>query len=428
MFGLSYNVFYVILGTMLLGLVAGVVGSFAVLRKKALLTDALAHCTLPGVCVAYLVLYALDIEKKSLLVFLLFAFFSSLIGLLSISYFSRSSRVSSDTAIGVVLSSFFGFGVLLLGILQYLPNTNAAGVNSFIYGQTASIVKRDVDFLLMLSVAVFLSTLFLKRYFFLISFDEFFALTLGYKVLFLDALLMVLVLLVTVLGIQIVGIILVIAMLLVPFSTARFWTNNLNLLLFLSAFFGALSGLSGAVLSAYYPKLPAGAVIVCMSGFFFFLSFTISPKRGFIFVLLRSFIDRLQVSTDHFLRDVYEQAEVGNIKIREQRVEKPRLVLFCSLALRGLIENCPRSRPKKDLIVLTEKGAKKALELTRNHRLWEEYLHEYGAFSQSHVHYGADKVEHYLSFDLISELEVLLKQKGKLPAAIDGVTNDGGSR
>src|SRR5690606_27539462 len=187
-----------------------------------------------------------------------------------------------DVAMGFVLSVFFGVGVASLRMVQSLPGASAAGLESFIYGKTASMVQSD--FLLIVLVAgatALLSLLFLKE-FLLLCFDDAYAASPGWPTLRLDLLLLALVTAVTVIGLQAVGLILVIAFLIIPATAARFWTQRLLPMLGIAAFLGGFSGWIGASLSALMPHFPAGAVIVLVAATLFLLSLVGAPERGLL--------------------------------------------------------------------------------------------------------------------------------------------------
>ncbi|MCC7147115.1 MAG: metal ABC transporter permease [Phycisphaeraceae bacterium] len=278
----DHNTRVVVVGTSLLGLTAGVVGSFLLLRKRALLGDALAHATLPGIAAAFLLGEAIGLQGKSLPLLLTGAAVTGAIGLGAVLVIRQLTRLKEDAALGIVLSVFFGVGVALLGIVQKTPTGHAAGLESFIYGKTASMLRSDA-YLIAGAAAVIAGVCGLfRKELALLCFDADFAASQGWPVRALDVLLMMLAISLTVIGLQAVGLILVIALLVIPSAAARFWTDRLGLMAATAGGLGAAAGYLGAMVSALWPKMPAGAVIVLTAAAFFMLSMLLGPARGIL--------------------------------------------------------------------------------------------------------------------------------------------------
>ncbi len=269
------NVQWILLGSMLLGLSSGVLGSFAYLRKQSLMGDALSHAALPGVCIAFMLT-----GTKSLLFFLIGAAIAGIIATFGIGYVTRNTRVKEDSALAIVLSAFFGVGIMLMTQIQQSGSGSQAGLDKFLFGQAAAMVSGDVY--TMAGLAVFLitmSTLFFKE-FKLMSFDVGFAKMLGYPTAALEQFLMFLLVIAVVIGIQAVGVVLMAAMLITPAVSARYWTDRLGTMVVLSGMFGALSGIAGTLLSTLAAKLPTGPLAVLAATFFFVISVLFAPRRG----------------------------------------------------------------------------------------------------------------------------------------------------
>jgi len=262
----GFNTNTVILGTTMLGLAAGVIGVFALLRKRSLVTDALSHATLPGIALAYLAALALGVSGRSLPVLLAGAATSGVLGVLGIQAILRYTRLREDAAIGIVLSVFFGAGVVGMSYIQANAPTQAAGLDAFIYGQTAAMLPRDAALMAGIAALALLASLLLLKEFAVVCFNDSFARATGWPVSAIDLLMMAMVVLVTVAGLQAVGLILVVAMLIIPAVAARLWTDRLWILVLLAGGIGALSGYAGAAVSALLPNKPAGSVIVLTAG------------------------------------------------------------------------------------------------------------------------------------------------------------------
>lgn len=284
---IPYNTLVVLFGATALGVAAGVVGCFLLLRKRSLVSDALSHATLPGLAGAFILGAWLGVEGRSLPLLLAGAAFSGWLGVLAVQAITRHTRLAEDAAIGAVLSVFFGVGVVLLSVIQVLPAGGAAGLESFIFGQTAGMAAREALGLGLLAVAAVAVVAVLFKELRLVAFDESFARVQGWPAGRIDLILMALVTLVTVVGLQTVGLILIIAMLITPPAAARYWTDGLAGMLAVAGAIGGLSGLTGAWLSAVQADLPTGAVIVLVATGLFFVSMLLGPARGLLVRAIR---------------------------------------------------------------------------------------------------------------------------------------------
>ena len=420
----NYNTRLVVLSTTLLGIAAGFVGSFLLLRKRSLMGDALSHATLPGIGIAFAVMVALGGTGKSLPVLLLGATLSGILGLLVMLAIRNTTHLRDDVAMGLVLSVFFGAGTAILRMVQDLPGGSAAGLESFIYGKTASIVWSDFLLIALVALMVAIAAIAFYKEFTLLCFDENFAATQGWPTLWLDVLLLALVTAVTVIGLQAVGLILVIAFLITPPTAARFWTQNLPTMMVLSALLGGISGWLGASISALFARLPAGAIIVLVAASLFLASMIFAPSRGVLARWNRHRLLRKKVNRQHLLRAAYEILESEALltsaaeptlntpflrsELQSKRTWTPRelnRILKTESAL-GHIEVVGDGKLR-----LSEAGFGEAARITRNHRLWEVYLVTHADIAPSHVDRDADLVEHVLEADLVRQLEEELRER-----------------
>ncbi|MDQ3929862.1 MAG: metal ABC transporter permease [Chloroflexota bacterium] len=283
----DYTLRNVALGSALLGIVSGVLGTFAVLRRQGLLGDALAHAALPGICVAFILT-----GSKAPLVLLLGATVAGWLGTLLLLYVVRETRISEDSALGVVLSVFFGIGIMLLTLISRSNNANQAGLDKFLFGQAATLVWDNVLTMLVLgAVALFVVGLLFKE-FKLLTFDPDFAASLGFPTNRLSVLLTSLIVIAVVIGLQTVGVVLMAAMLIGPAVAARQWTNRLGVMVGVSALFGALSGVSGALISVSESRLPTGPMIILSLTAVVALSLLFAPERGLVWDRLRQMRNR----------------------------------------------------------------------------------------------------------------------------------------
>lgn len=411
----NYNTSLVVLSTTLLGIAAGLVGTFLLLRKRSLMGDALSHATLPGIAIAFAVMVSMGGSGKSLPGLLLGATISGVAGILTMLLIRHTTRLRDDVAMGFVLSVFFGVGVASLRMVQNLPGS--AGLESFIYGKAASVVMADFVLIAIVTGVVSLVCLLFVKEFLLLCFDDAFASTQGWPTLLLDLLLLALVTAVTVIGLQSVGLILIIAFLITPPTAARFWTQQLLPMLLLSAVIGGASGWLGATISALTPRLPAGAIIVLVAGALFLLSMLFAPARGVLPRLHRQVRLRRKVDRQHLLRAAYEILEANAERDGASHVANspfaPGALLekrsWSTRELRRILRIARREDHLEPisggLLHLSETGFGEAARVTRNHRLWETYLIKYADIAPSHVDRDADLVEHILGAELVRELE-----------------------
>lgn len=273
----DYTLRTVALGAATLGLVSGVLGAFAMLRRQSLLGDAISHAALPGIALAFLLT-----GSKAPLVLVLGAAIAGWLGTLAVMVTVRNTRIKEDAALGMVLAVFFGFGMLLLTFIQKLPDASQAGLDKFLFGQAATLVQRDVVTMALLGTVAMLTVMLLWKEFKLFSFDPEFAASLGFPTRLLDVILTGLIVIAIVIGLQTVGVVLMSAMIVAPAAAARQWTERLHIMVLLSGAFGALVGLLGAITSSLVQRLPTGPTIVLFLGAIVLVSLLLAPERGIL--------------------------------------------------------------------------------------------------------------------------------------------------
>ncbi|MEL6450437.1 MAG: metal ABC transporter permease [Pseudomonadota bacterium] len=277
---LGYNATLVTLGAALLGMAAGVAGTFLFLRKRALVSDAISHATLPGVGLAFILMVALGGDGRALPGLLLGAGLSAAVGLLCVQWLTTRTRLGEDAAIGAVLSVFFGLGVVILTVIQTMNAGRQAGLEGFLLGSTAGMLRADAILLAVSAALVLALVLLLRRPLALAAFDPAYTQATGWSLGRIDLAMMGIVLVVTVVGLKVVGLILIVALLIVPAVTARFWTDRTDHVVLIAGAVGGLSGYVGAASSAVAPALPTGPIIVLVGFALFLMSLLLSPGRG----------------------------------------------------------------------------------------------------------------------------------------------------
>ncbi|WP_164219510.1 metal ABC transporter permease [Virgibacillus sp. YIM 98842] len=274
---MSSNLQWVLVSTLVLGIAAGLIGCLSYWKKQSLMSDALAHAALPGVVLAFLL-----IGEKRLMVLIFGAAVSALIGALFIQTIRSSTRITEDTAMGIILSVFYGLGIMLLTIANRTAGGNQSGLENFIFGQAASMVRSDMFTMLGLStVVIFLIYLFFKEWK-LYLFDPSFAQGSGLSIKGMNALYMLLLVTVIVIGIQAVGVILIAALLIIPPVSARYWTKTLHWMLLLSAGFGGIAGAGGTLISSMGSSWPTGPFIVLAAASIFVFSLLFGKEKGIL--------------------------------------------------------------------------------------------------------------------------------------------------
>ena len=292
-------------GAALLGIVSGALGTYAVLRRQSLLGDAISHAALPGVAIAFLLT-----GSKAPLLLVLGAAIAGWLGTLLIMSIVRLTRIKYDSALAVVLSTFFGFGLVLHTLIQRTGNANQAGLDTFLFGQAATILERDILTIGILGgIAIIIMLVFWKELKLLV-FDEGFAASLGFSIRVLDILLTSLLVIAIVLGLQAVGAVLMSAMLVAPAVAARQWTDRLSVIMFLAACFGALAGVSGTIISSSAARIPTGPTIVLCATVVVGFSIIFASNRGLLWGLIRQRRNRRSLKTA--ANGLFKQPQQGN--------------------------------------------------------------------------------------------------------------------
>lgn len=284
---LGYNATLVTIGAALLGLAAGATGTFLFLGKRALVSDAISHATLPGVALAFIAMVALGGDGRSLPGLLLGSAISAAVGLLCVSALTNRTRLSEDAAIGAVLSVFFGLGVVLLTVIQSMSSGRQAGLESFLLGSTAGMLWNDALVIALGGAVVLALAAILRRPMTMVAFDPEFAAGTGMNVRRIELAMMGLALAITVIGLKIVGLILIVALLIIPAVAARFWSERVDLVVILAGVIGGVSGYAGAAISATAPGLPTGPIVVLVAFALFLVSLLLAPGRGVLAAVLR---------------------------------------------------------------------------------------------------------------------------------------------
>jgi len=287
---LSYNAQWVLLSTMILGMAAGITGCLAYWKRQSLMSDTLAHAALPGVVIGFAIL-----GEKNMLLMIAGAAVSALIGAFLVMWIRSSSRIKEDTAMGITLSVFFGLGIMLLAIVSRMPGGNQSGLDSFIFGQAASMVSKDVKIMAGVALLVITVTFLSFKEWKLFLFDPQFAKGLGLSGKWMDTVYMALLVLVIVIGIQAVGVILIAALLIIPSVSARYWTHSFGWMVVLSALFGGGAGTIGTLVSIAGEGWPTGPFIVIAASCLFLVSLLFGWRKGILVLFVQRSVQKKQL-------------------------------------------------------------------------------------------------------------------------------------
>jgi len=275
MTGLTHNALWVLASMLMLGTAAGLAGCFAYWKRQSLMSDALAHAALPGVVIGFAIL-----GFKSLPVMLLGAAASALLGAWAVTAIRAHSRVKEDTAMGIILSVFFGLGIMLLTMVNRMPGGGQSGLDGFIFGQAAAMVRQDMRTMTAVAAVELLVVLISFKEWKLYLFDPAFARGIGLSGRLMEAAYLTLLVVIIVIGIQAVGVILMAALLIIPAVSARYWTNAFGTMLALSALFGGGAGVAGTYVSTLGDGWPTGPFIVIAAAGIFLLSLVFGTRKG----------------------------------------------------------------------------------------------------------------------------------------------------
>lgn len=388
---LGYNATLVTIGAALLGMAAGATGTFLFLGKRALVSDAISHATLPGVALAFVAMVALGGDGRALPGLLAGSALSAAVGLLCVSALTNRTRLSEDAAIGAVLSVFFGFGIVLLTVIQSMNSGRQAGLESFLLGSTAGMLWQDAMVIASGGAIVLLLVAAFRRPMTMVAFDRVFAASLGINVPRVELAMMGLALAITVVGLKVVGLILIVALLIIPAVAARFWSDRVGQVVILAGVIGAVSGYAGAAFSATAPALPTGPIIVLVAFALFILSLLMAPNRGVFAVILQHRRFRARVHVRQGLLALAQgQPIYEGLTLRLMR-------------RRGLIRADG---------VATELGQTQAAKALREERRWQ-LLRSDPAYEEAAASYdGLTPLDDVLTPDQLSALDRELQPKG----------------
>ncbi|RJO71928.1 MAG: iron ABC transporter [Myxococcales bacterium] len=405
--GFDSIAFWIVVTGALVNATGALLGNYLVLRRMSLLGDAISHAVLPGLAAAFILA-----GTRDLLPMLAGALVAGLVTALLTELIRRYANVPEDAAMGVVFTSLFALGVVLIsraasevdldpGCVLYGIIESAALDTTSVFGLE---IPRVTLGMAAAALAVIAFILLLWKELKIVAFDADLATTLGFHAQRIHLLLMAMVALYTVAAFEAVGSILVVAMLIVPSATAHLLTDRLDRMML----YAALIGVSSAVLgreAAWAMDTSVAGMMAVAAGAHFALAVFFAPRHGYL--------ARLAFQARVAFRIVIEDVVALLYRYQELRPGEPmaRPDAFAALGggwvnrfavawltLKGFVAEA------REALALTERGLERGRTLIRGHRLWESYLAKHFALPSDHLHAPADRMEHYLSEEIVHDV------------------------
>lgn len=387
------------------------VGSFLILRRQALLGDSVSHSILPGLAIAFIIT-----GSRSPMPMLLGALVAGVGSAFLTSLLSIRLRIDSDAAMGIVFTSFFALGVILITatarIVDLDPGCVLYGLLEFSPFDTVALFGYDVPrafvwLSTMLLVNLLAISIFFKELV-LLAFDSQFATALGFSARGLHYVFMTLVTATAVASFEAVGSIIVISMLITPAATAYLLTKRVRSMIVVACLLSVFSAVAGYFVALDLNTSVAGMMSV-VSGALFGIAVICSPRQGVLRQAYVTFLIRLQIATEDILAAAYRRSESSQPPLIAKQFETSRMLLF--LALRRLKARDAVRLSATGELALTDKGFADAIALVRSHRLWESYLSKNLALAPDHLHSPSEIAEHYTDSTMAKELAQEIKDQ-----------------
>lgn len=407
---------WIIAAGVLCAISASLLGNFLVLRRMSMLGDAITHAVLPGLAVAFFVS-----ESRSSLPMFIGAVIVGVLTALFTEWIRRFGRVDEGASMGVVFTSLFALGLVM--IVQAADHVDL-DASCVLYG---SIEYTPLDMLtfaghevpravFVLGLVTALNATFVLVFFKelkISSFDPALATTTGFNASFIHYLLMILVAITAVAAFESVGNILVVAMFIVPPAAAYMLTDRLALMIWLSTLIATLSAIFGHLAAIEVPgwfgfrSTTTSGMMATVAGLVLFFCAMFGPKYGIATRYFRRLLLAQRILADDIVALLYRWEE--NEKPSTLRFAEIEKILFCTRWALGLASRqLTRSGELlilQDTMQLTESGRKRAQNLVRSHRLWESYLQDSAGLAANRVHMPAERLEHYTGAQLREQLD-----------------------
>jgi manganese transport system permease protein len=368
-----------LLAAVLVGVICAVIGSYLLVKRWALLGDAISHAVLPGVVLGYAYFGGQ---------FFIGALATGLLTALGIGYVERNSRIKEDAAMGLMFIGAFALGLALISIIRIQVD-----LFHVLFGNVLGVSPQDMLFMIATGVIVILAVTLFYKELQIWTFDPVIAQAMGLPVRGLHYMMMILLSMTIVASLQAVGIVLVVAMLIAPAATAYLLTHRLSRMIAIAIFVGVFSGVSGLYLS-YYLNIASGATMVLVCLFLFSLAFFFSPDQGVVVRWLRKIKNQKLEEIEDAVKAIWTLTR--DEKMVTSKVLAKQMGISTSKAhgLLGQLDKSDMVHFSEGVASLTDSGDRRALELIRSHRLWERYLVDVGVLDWDEVHEEANRLEH----------------------------------
>lgn len=269
-------------GTGLLGVTASLLGTFAILREQSLLGDAMSHAALPGIAAAFLLT-----QSGDPFVLMIGGAVSGLLGALFARIVVRYTTLKHDALLGIVLSVFFGGGLVLLTVIQKQALAEQAILGKFLFGNAATLLTYDILVLSCVAIVMCTTVIAFWKELKMLAFDPQFAYSCGYRVDLLDGVLTILTVGTVVVGLHLVGVLLMSSFLIAPAAAARQWTSRMEYMALIATGIGVGSSMIGTGMSSMVAQVPSGPVIVIIMSICVGVSLAFAPGRGIVWSMKR---------------------------------------------------------------------------------------------------------------------------------------------
>ena len=410
------------IGCILMCISSALIGVIVFLQKSSLVGETLSHSTYPGVILAAFLAYFFPYFQGNLfpILILIGAAMTAWLALFLIQFLQKQFQISRDSALCLILSSFFGVGVTLASYAQFNLSSLYVQIQSYLYGQAATMTDRYIYIYLILASLIILTIMVAHKEILAINFDPTFSSLIGIKSSWVSRFLSFLLIFAVVIGIRSVGLILMSGMLIAPAITARYLSHSLKKMFLIAGLVGLISGFLGVYLSVNLAifatpenahktlSLPTGPMIILVAAFITLLTLLFSPKKGLIIRYIRTLRFKNKCLVENILKSIWRLNCKGGASfsdvLKVLKVSRWQLRLTLSqLVKHGWLHNC-----KVNGYFLTNDGRVKAEYTIRLHRLWEAYLVNYLGFGEEKVHKSAEEVEHFITPELEAKLTELM--------------------
>jgi len=386
-----------IIASSLVGIMLGVLGCFIVLRNMSLIGDALSHAVLPGIVVAFLII------GYSTIGFFVGASFAGLLTAIVISWIQQNVETKNDAAVGIIFTAMFSIGVMGISWISREGGVHL-DLDHFLFGNVLGVTNEDLWLSFSVTLYTITCTVLFYRYLFVTTFQPTIAQTMGISPKIVHYFLMMLLSFAIVASLSTVGVILVVSMLVTPAATALLISNRLKWVIVISATIGLLSTNIGYLIALLYGTTPAPAMTI-VATLFYFLAVFFSPSKGLLLKMNQNWNEKKRIIREDILRQVIKNPvtvgmsvkaiaknlnlSIGKVKSFAQTMSKSSLI----------------TTTQNDILILSDEGIKKAEKLVRAHRLWETYQVRQMGLNSNQIHNEADQLEHFLSEELIDEID-----------------------